>query len=161
MGFSRQEYWSGLSFPSPGDLPNPGIKPGSPTLKGDALTSKLPGKPLKQGERACYTIRPGFHPGLSLLGHAMPGKELSFSWENCFLLSCWGHCDSCIKKAPSQRSIPIGHYYNEGYIKIMIRSYCGQGHTRCPDCTLSVWTSAALGVLTMVHSAPARWPSLW
>ena len=32
MGFSRQEYWSGLPFPSPGDLPNPGIKPGSPTL---------------------------------------------------------------------------------------------------------------------------------
>ena len=32
MGFSRQEYWSGLPFPSPGDLPDPGIKPGSPTL---------------------------------------------------------------------------------------------------------------------------------
>ena len=32
MGFSKQEYWSGLTFPSPGDLPNPGIKPGSPTL---------------------------------------------------------------------------------------------------------------------------------
>ena len=32
MGFSRQDYWSGLRFPSPGDLPNPGIKPGSPTL---------------------------------------------------------------------------------------------------------------------------------
>ena len=31
MGFSRQEYWSGLPFPSPGDLPNPGIEPGSPT----------------------------------------------------------------------------------------------------------------------------------
>ena len=32
MGFSRQEYWSGVSFPSPGDLPNPGIEPGSPAL---------------------------------------------------------------------------------------------------------------------------------
>ena len=32
MGFSKQEYWSGLTFPSPGDLPNPGIKPGSPAL---------------------------------------------------------------------------------------------------------------------------------
>ena len=39
MGFSRQEYWSGLSFPSPGDLPNPGIEPGSPALQADALTS--------------------------------------------------------------------------------------------------------------------------
>ena len=43
MGFSRQEYWSGLPFPSPGDLPNPGIKPGSPALQADALTTELPG----------------------------------------------------------------------------------------------------------------------
>ena len=41
----RQEYWSGLPFPSPGDLPNPGIKPGSPALQADALQSEPPGKP--------------------------------------------------------------------------------------------------------------------
>ena len=40
MGFSRQEYWSGLLFPSPGDLPNPEIEPGSPSLEADALTSE-------------------------------------------------------------------------------------------------------------------------
>ena len=45
MEFSRQEYWSGLPFPSPGDLPNPGIKPGSPTLQADTLPSEPPGKP--------------------------------------------------------------------------------------------------------------------
>ena len=45
MEFSRQEYWSGLLFPSPGDLPNPGIKPGSPTLQADSLLSEPPGKP--------------------------------------------------------------------------------------------------------------------
>ena len=45
MGFSRQEYWSGLPFPSPGDLPNPGIEPGSPALQTDALPSEPPGKP--------------------------------------------------------------------------------------------------------------------
>ena len=39
MGFSRQEYWSGLPFPSPGDLPNPGIEPGSPASQADALPS--------------------------------------------------------------------------------------------------------------------------
>ena len=44
MGFSRQEYWSGLPFPSPGDLPDPGIEPGSPALEADALTSEPPGK---------------------------------------------------------------------------------------------------------------------
>ena len=45
MGFSRQEYWSGLPLPSPGDLPNPGIGPRSPALQADALTSEPPGKP--------------------------------------------------------------------------------------------------------------------
>ena len=43
MEFSRQDYWSGLPFPSPGDLPNPGIKPGSPTWQADALSSEPPG----------------------------------------------------------------------------------------------------------------------
>ena len=43
MGFSRQECWSGLSFPSPGDLPHPGIEPGSPTLQADTLPSEPPG----------------------------------------------------------------------------------------------------------------------
>ena len=46
MGFSRQEYWSGLPFPSPGDLFDPGIKPGSHTLQADTLPSELPEKPL-------------------------------------------------------------------------------------------------------------------
>ena len=44
MEFSRQENWSGLPFPSPGDLPNPGIEPGSPALQADALPSEPPGK---------------------------------------------------------------------------------------------------------------------
>ena len=43
MGFSRQEYWSGLPFPSPGDLPDPGIEPLSPSFQADALTSEPPG----------------------------------------------------------------------------------------------------------------------
>ena len=47
MGFSRQEYWSGLPFPSPGDLPNPGITLGSPALEADTLTSEPLGKPQK------------------------------------------------------------------------------------------------------------------
>jgi len=42
MGFSRQEYWNGLPFPSPGDPPNPGIKPGSPELQADSLLSEPP-----------------------------------------------------------------------------------------------------------------------
>ena len=47
--FSRQEYWSGLPFPSPWDLPNPGIEPGSPTLQADSLPSEPPRKPQRDG----------------------------------------------------------------------------------------------------------------
>ena len=44
-GFSRQEYWSGWPFPSPGDLPDPGIEPGSPALQVDSFLTESPGKP--------------------------------------------------------------------------------------------------------------------
>ena len=47
MEFSRQEYWSGLPFPSPGDLPDSGIEPRSPELQADALPSEPPGNPQK------------------------------------------------------------------------------------------------------------------
>ena len=50
MGFSRQEYWSGLPSPSPGDLPNPGIEPTSPALEADALTSEPPGNKPKDSD---------------------------------------------------------------------------------------------------------------
>ena len=46
MGFSRQEYWNGLPFPSPGDLPDPGTEPRSPALQADALTSENDGPDL-------------------------------------------------------------------------------------------------------------------
>jgi len=45
MGFSRPEYWSGEPFPSPGDLPNPGIEPRSPVLQANSLPAEPPGKP--------------------------------------------------------------------------------------------------------------------
>ena len=46
MEFFRQEYWNGLPFPSPGDLPDPGIEPGSPALQADTLPSEPPGEML-------------------------------------------------------------------------------------------------------------------
>ena len=51
IGFSRQEYWSGLTFPSPGDLPEPAIKPGSPALQADSLPTELWGKPPTECRR--------------------------------------------------------------------------------------------------------------
>ena len=56
IGFSRQEYWSGLPYPSPGDLPDPGIKPRSPALEADALTSEPPGKPNCKGNQSWIFI---------------------------------------------------------------------------------------------------------
>ena len=55
MGFPRQEYWSGLPFPSSGDLPDPGIEPTSlvsPALAGGFFTTEPPGKPLNKENRA-------------------------------------------------------------------------------------------------------------
>ena len=84
MGFSRQEFWSGLPFPSPGDLPDPGIEPGSPAFQADTLTSEPPGKPLKESGKwlqlkvtSCIssqqenqpifeTLRPGIYFSLAL-----------------------------------------------------------------------------------------------
>ena len=55
MGFSRQEYCSGLPFPSPGDLPDPGIEPRSPALQADALTSEPAGKPIKKKKKSIFS----------------------------------------------------------------------------------------------------------
>ena len=56
MEFSRQEYWSGLPFPSQGDLPNAGIEPGSPALQADALPSEPPQKPPQRAHRKMQTF---------------------------------------------------------------------------------------------------------
>ena len=68
MGFPRQEYWSGLPFPSPWDHPNPGIEPESPALQANSLPAELPGEP-----RACIKAGPWFSmlvlPLLTVLLH--------------------------------------------------------------------------------------------
>ena len=66
-GIFRQQYWSGLPFPSPGDLPNLGIEPGSPTLQVDSLPSEPPGKPtvvFTIGNYRCIGIPVPFKPML-------------------------------------------------------------------------------------------------
>ena len=64
MGFSRQEYWSGLLFPSPGDLPDTGIKPTSPALAGGFFTTEPPGKSGNDNGDSHYGL--GF-PGGSVI----------------------------------------------------------------------------------------------
>ena len=75
MGFSRQEYWSGLPFPSPGDLSDPGIEPRSPALQADALSSEPPGKPdteplakIHEPYSSTMKIKSGQSAALSLEG---------------------------------------------------------------------------------------------
>ena len=67
MGFSRQEYWSGLLFPSPENLPDPGIEPRSPALKAGSLPSEPPGNPLslRGGEKYTWEL-------LSIRGNYLP-----------------------------------------------------------------------------------------
>ena len=68
MGFSRQEYWSGQPFPSPGDVPNPGIKPMSLALQTDSLLLEPPGKPDQV--RCAYKYPAHSDPiGDILMGH--------------------------------------------------------------------------------------------
>ena len=61
IGFSRQEYWSGLALPSSEDLPDPGIKPGSPALQAVALPSEPPGKPQNTGVGSLSFLPSVFH----------------------------------------------------------------------------------------------------
>ena len=75
MGFSRHEYWSGLPFPSPGDLPNPGIEPRSSALQVDALTSEPPGKP--RGRVNLRLVGEILGSGLIVLKYLLDEKETS------------------------------------------------------------------------------------
>ena len=72
MGFSRQEYWSGFPCPPPGDPPNPGVEPRSPTLQVDSLPSEPPGKPKNTGVGS-----------LSLLRGISPIQELNRVLQYC------------------------------------------------------------------------------
>ena len=89
MGFSRQEYWSGWPFPSPGDLPDPGIEPRSPALQADALTSGPPGKPstAAKSRQSCPTLCDPMDGGPSgSRPWDSPGKHTGVGCH--FLLQC-------------------------------------------------------------------------
>ena len=93
MGFSWQGYWSGLSFPSPGDLPDPEIEPGSPAWQTDSLPTELRGKPFFP-YAACQvasvvsdSVQPhGLQPTRLLRPWDSPGKSTGVGCH--FLLQC-------------------------------------------------------------------------
>ena len=68
MRFSRQGYWSGLPFPSPRDLPNPGIEPGSPAMQADSLPTELQGKPQKSSVFQTSICNPIIGHEINLMG---------------------------------------------------------------------------------------------
>ena len=71
MGFSRQEYWSGLPFPIPGDLPETGIEPGSPALLSDSLPSEPPGKPFIPSESESCSVVSHFLQPMDCIVHGI------------------------------------------------------------------------------------------
>ena len=77
MGFSRQEHWRGLPFPSPGDLPNPGIKPMSPALQADSLPTELVGKPIYDKPIANIILSGGKLKAFPLKSETRQGCPLS------------------------------------------------------------------------------------
>ena len=110
LGFSRQAYWSGLPYPPPGDLPNPGIELGSPTLQVDPLPSKPQGKPLFHPHRVqiqhgpfCWVLTP------TVAQNEKQGPRIDtwcfshYSISSCFSVpkSCPALCDpmDCISSA--------------------------------------------------------------
>ena len=104
MEFSRQKYWSGLPFPSPGDLPNPGIEPGFPALQADALPSKPRGpvlslkpwlrlRPLPEGAKGkarflpqlISNFLPYLVPALPIPPQAVSSLRAELGWGHIYL----------------------------------------------------------------------------
>ena len=76
MGFSRQEYWSGVPFPSPGDLPNLGIEPRSPALQADSLPDESLQKPKNTAVGSLSLLQGIFNPGIELGSPALQVDSL-------------------------------------------------------------------------------------
>ena len=87
MRFSRQGYWNGLPFPSPGDLPNPGIKPGSPALQAESLPTELQGKPVAVSP--AHAKDDNFKRGL---GHTAQCAYATWSELDFFCRACSCFC---------------------------------------------------------------------
>ena len=120
MGFSRQEYWGGLPFPSPGDLPNPGIEPGSPALQTDTLLSEPPGKPnqfssVQSLSRVwCLWSHESQHarpPCLSPTPGVHPDSRPSSQWCHPDSSSSVVPFSSCPQSLPASESFPMSQLF--------------------------------------------------
>ena len=129
MEFSRQEYWSGLPFPSSGDLPNPGIEPGSPSLQAEALLSE-PKPPIFP------SIKQNYISSVQSLSHvrlfATPwtaARQVSLSFTICYslpklmsielMMTCnhlilFGPFSSHLQSFPASGSFPVSRLFASG-----------------------------------------------
>ena len=143
MGFSRQEYWNGLPFPSPGDLLDPGIELGSLVLEADALTSEPQGSPISLAT-ACRV----YHKFLSLVFEILQSSELTGPLG---LLS--SHCPWLTHEAsPQPCPLPLS-------LCLSCRGRAPRwGHLSPTWSVSSLCTQAFTGILCILHAA---WPPGW
>ena len=133
MGFSRQEYWSGLPCPPPGDLPNPGIEPGSSALQANSLPSEQPGKPM---DYILHQYLGENYSSIQSLSHVWlfvtpwtAARQSSLSITNSWVCSnsCpwsqWCHptisssvvpFSSCLQSFPASGSFPVSQFFTPG-----------------------------------------------
>ena len=149
MEFSRQEYWHGQLFPSPGDLPNPGIEVGSPSLRGDSLPSEPPGKgkvkqlscvrlfvthglqPTRKDPLSMGFSRQGYQSGLPLLHDNLTsavGNEVTVpirhSWDTEFSV---GNINNRKPKCLNIQDVATDPYYRKNMVGYIIHKYlCNQ-----------------------------------
>ena len=160
MEFSRQEYWSGLSFPSPEDLPNPGIEPRSPALQADALLSR------RRQWHPTPVLLPGkSHGRRSLVGCSPWGREESDTTERFhfhFSLSCIGEGNgnplqcSCLEN-PRDRgawwAIVYGIAQSRTRLKLLSGGGGGSGFT--------IWTTREALTSSLEVNKGWNWLDFW
>ena len=123
MGFSKQEHWSGLPFPPPGGIPNPGIEPWSPVMQADSLPAELEGKPL---HKAYYKARrPELKTEDSLKQISKTYRETSSTQLSEPVIMYLGRKRAekkCVQKCGEKEEFPLESrcwsYYNLGRLKL-------------------------------------------
>ena len=126
MGVSRQEYWGGFPFPSPGDLPDPGIEPRSPALEADALTSEPPGKQVvlvgKDPPANAGDIRDaGSIPGVGRSPEEGQGNPLQYSCLRIPWTGATGGLQSVGSQLDTTEQLTLFHLYDSS---ISRQSHC-------------------------------------
>ena len=116
MGFSRQEYWSGLPFPSPGDLPKPGIKPASPALTGRFLTTEPSGKhPTNRRHELTGPASLSF-TGTSLREFSKVSNRIDYQLSTEEASSVTWHFSHIVSHSPTPSPLPSGINSQVNYV---------------------------------------------